>query len=210
MGGGNALEVNRAPRRKGLSPRGRGKLDSNSQGSAGSGSIPAWAGETRVDRSPPAPRGVYPRVGGGNPVSVCIDRCSGGLSPRGRGKHPKKSKACRIKGSIPAWAGETLHSVQPRIARKVYPRVGGGNRRIETTNQNLRGLSPRGRGKRGVCCGGGNRRGSIPAWAGETPGFIDALPLDVVYPRVGGGNCAHESGLRRLYGLSPRGRGKRR
>ena len=74
--------------------------------------------------------------------------------------------------------------------RTVYPRVGGGNRGFRIAEIKAEGLSPRGRGKPGFFAGLGSRRGSIPAWAGETVGFR------VVSKKEGG--------------LSPRGRGKRR
>ena len=69
------------------------------------------------------------------------------------------------------------------------------------------GLSPRGRGNRGV----GHRlqpcRGSIPAWAGKPPAYD--LPHDIggVYPRVGGETIRRMHAGEHVPGLSPRGRG---
>ena len=54
--------------------------------SAARGSIPAWAGETGINRSTRKVATVYPRVGGGNPDGKRICRVPRGLSPRGRGK----------------------------------------------------------------------------------------------------------------------------
>ena len=52
--------------------------------------------------------------------------------------------------------------------RKVYPRVGGGNTTDPMMVASSRGLSPRGRGKRGGKATPSTWTGSIPAWAGET------------------------------------------
>ena len=57
------------------------------RGSGGDeGSIPAWAGETRVIDENKVDGRVYPRVGGGN-SALWRQMCEApGLSPRGRGK----------------------------------------------------------------------------------------------------------------------------
>ena len=52
--------------------------------------------------------------------------------------------------------------------------------------------------------------GSIPAWAGETPGGTGGPGNGGVYPRVGGGNTACRRKRCSTRGLSPRGRGKPR
>ena len=66
--------------------------------------------------------------------------------------------------------------------------MGGGNIPEILERQLREGLSPRGRGKPGFCLRCRLRRGSIPAWAGETR--------------------AAELAAHRVHGLSPRGRGK--
>ena len=50
--------------------------------------------------------------------------------------------------------------------------------------------------------------GSIPAWAGETVVYRRGVHLDMVYPRVGGGNRRGFQPGTDYRGLSPRGRGK--
>ena len=159
----------------------------------------------------------------------CAPVHNSGLSPRGRGKRWKFSSTRMRRGSIPAWAGET--QIDSAAARKmrVYPRVGGGNLHLDWDKPRVEGLSPRGRGK--PACGQAMPRalGSIPAWAGETQIrrkagaaarvyprvggetlFSDRLGLTYqVYPRVGGGNLRAHRRAYALYGLSPRGRGKR-
>ena len=176
-------------------------------------------------------RGVYPRVGGGNILGRPPTLLTQGLSPRGRGKLDRDPADRNDWRSIPAWAGETVQADALAAPVEVYPRVGGGNplpcALITTTS----GLSPRGRGKHEFECVCGVHKGSIPAWAGETPGKffcaclraciwsipawagetsrrIDTPELNEVYPRVGGGNIYSPSGVYCPRGLSPRGRGK--
>ena len=86
VGGGNTplsllLEV-----LTGLSPRGRGKHPQHPLRAEHTGSIPAWAGETRPGNAAALISMVYPRVGGGNPDSDARQWKGNGLSPRGRGK----------------------------------------------------------------------------------------------------------------------------
>ena len=212
----------------GLSPRGRGKRLRIQRHIQPARSIPAWAGETIPVTTGRSVCGVYPRVGGGNSCRKTRRRRALGLSPRGRGKHDPTAARQLVKGSIPAWAGETggkpcnglKRPVYPRVgggnvadkkspARPaVYPRVGGGNAIAPARSALALGLSPRGRGKPAGSKSSVARCGSIPAWAGETAALAGGIVLARVYPRVGGGNVdiqrQHPDGV----GLSPRGRGK--
>ena len=189
VGGGNLGKSALAGRRRGLSPRGRGKLLDAGLGDGQAGSIPAWAGETPQLHRRRVTQSVYPRVGGGN---------GGG---QGYFQSPQRS--------IPAWAGETWPALTSPFTAWVYPRVGGGNHYRIQEDVRAGGLSPRGRGKLGKEYGRNDGRRSIPAWAGETAGrplLILTLP---VYPRVGGGNPHRRLCRPERNGLSPRGRGKR-
>ena len=156
----------------------------------------------------PRKSAVYPRVGGGN---LALGGCNGkanGLSPRGRGKLPPLGLDHPQDGSIPAWAGETHPPRAGRPQTRVYPRVGGGNPGGSTFFQPIRGLSPRGRGKRWAGAEYQQRQWSIPAWAGETPRGTPLPNTYTVYPRVGGGNDNPDYIPGPRGGLSPRGRGK--
>ena len=148
VGGGNFRSLAQLPVLYGLSPRGRGKRPSGPLSGWRSGSIPAWAGETLWHDHPDLPPKVYPRVGGGNPIPQHGLSPDAGLSPRGRGKRRRPIKVPKGAGSIPAWAGETSSKARMRLDSAVYPRVGGGNWRKSRAIRPLRGLSPRGRGKR--------------------------------------------------------------
>ena len=86
VGGGNTLAAADASGSEGLSPRGRGKQVGKRHPTAGDGSIPAWAGETRAYAAPAPREEVYPRVGGGNREKGQRADRDRGLSPRGRGK----------------------------------------------------------------------------------------------------------------------------
>ena len=208
MGGGNRVIAPKPKRRRGLSPRGRGKLTARQRRRAHSGSIPAWAGETNASRALGVVTAVYPRVGGGN--NMLQTRCanSTGLSPRGRGKPYLYGGEVVFSRSIPAWAGETRRLQSECDLCSVYPRVGGGNHRLGSASRLQRGLSPRGRGKLVRGWEYGRYRRSIPAWAGETHCLRAPKTSCRVYPRVGGGNKMGGFRADLGAGLSPRGRGK--
>ena len=131
---------------------------------------------------------VYPRVGGGNHWAGEFSFTAAGLSPRGRGKPPRRQKQHIALGSIPAWAGETGHGRRDWVHSEVYPRVGGGNAAAVGIHEGAQGLSPRGRGKHRPTANTRIVRGSIPAWAGETATASPHQRRSAVYPRVGGGN----------------------
>ena len=208
MGGENDNQPALISRIEGLSPRGRGKLGPFPVLSDRHGSIPAWAGETFPGCPTVNRPWVYPRVGGGNYRSHRRPPGHQGLSPRGRGKRIGRGLGQRINGSIPAWAGETEGRGAKRMARTVYPRVGGGNWLDAKGLAFAAGLSPRGRGKQVKVDDQTGQEGSIPAWAGETCGRDMPSAGLRVYPRVGGGNSSPRLRQPSARGLSPRGRGK--
>ena len=209
VGGGNSLLVHVARRCLGLSPRERGKHGSAPSRTSAPGSIPAWAGETLQRGGELVFVEVYPRVGGGNALPKAAAAMKGGLSPRGRGKRARGCPKSRAWRSIPAWAGETFANFRPQPARKVYPRVGGGNAGARAAYVDSEGLSPRGRGKPQRIRRRALGLRSIPAWAGETEIYPKEVGDRRVYPRVGGGNLGKLGFGMFFIGLSPRGRGKR-
>ncbi len=148
VGGGNRPSPFPQESYGGLSPRGRGKPLRDGTTSRPSRSIPAWAGETQPQVAEKHSVGVYPRVGGGNDCRLGHTDDARGLSPRGRGKLGQRETGHPGKGSIPAWAGETARKWWPMPSSKVYPRVGGGNSAGNRKIGFVKGLSPRGRGKR--------------------------------------------------------------
>ena len=197
------------PRTVGLSPRGRGNRCGVGTLIRAIGSIPAWAGEPGTRRSGLTLRWVYPRVGGGTEIRVKPGGCCVGLSPRGRGNLREAPGRAPYLRSIPAWAGEPESYGQVNHPIQVYPRVGGGTASLVALALSLLGLSPRGRGNQERSQGRNDHSRSIPAWAGEPAGGPPRFAPLQVYPRVGGGTPWRESGPRRPWGLSPRGRGNR-
>ena len=174
------------------------------------GSIPARAGEPCGRRPGAGSTRVYPRTCGGTVEAAVQPERGQGLSPHVRGNLQAVVEHPRVRGSIPARAGE------PRTLRwrtresRVYPRTCGG------TSQSLRdcvppaGLSPHVRGNPGREAGVRHRAGSIPARAGE-PGVMDPGPtFKWVYPRTCGGTVDVHKGKRGTQGLSPHVRGNLR
>ena len=192
--GGTGYDVDPLARQFGLSPRVRGNRTVIYGVKVCIGSIPARAGEPRLNfphqlatsRSIPARAGEPPGVAGsllpltygsiparaGEPSADAIGlEGNAGLSPRVRGNR----------------AG---HVVQhPRHVRGLSPRVRGNlSPAIAAPTNGVHGLSPRVRGNRHLCCGPCTKRRSIPARAGE-PGDVwpPWHPKDGVYPRACGG-----------------------
>ncbi len=150
MGGGTAENQLPTLPQSGLSPRGRGNRLAGGSYSAAQGSIPAWAGEPSSSVSTACLTKVYPRVGGGTHAEASRPMNVRGLSPRGRGNHHDPVLVHVALRSIPAWAGEPRSSRCCCRCRPVYPRVGGGTDHVDKFGFILGGLSPRGRGNRGL------------------------------------------------------------
>ena len=188
--GGNKLDPNGEFTDQGLSPRTRGKRPVSNSPRSCAGSIPAYTGETGSVTTAGLFDKVYPRVHGGNcriPVFLLI--CEG-LSPRTRGKRDLDARRGQLRGSIPAYTGETVPGCAARSITRVYPRVHGGNRWSCPMPAGYRGLSPRTRGKPKLLRQTVRQDRSIPAYTGETVGALDLAAFVEVYPRVHGGNSA--------------------
>ena len=125
----------------------------------------------------------------------------------GGGTPPQKVDTDTGERSIPAWAGEPEQILTDAVGPPVYPRVGGGTGLYIATVVRCSGLSPRGRGNRGVAMTEKPDSGSIPAWAGEPWTLRNWQPGQRVYPRVGGGTSSNAALKSMVLGLSPRGRG---
>ena len=206
-GGSISLTLSTKPE-MGLSPRVRGKRSQVNPFCGFVRSIPACAGEARVDNESPGVYAVYPRVCGGSTPSTNAPLSAAGLSPRVRGKPRHSRPPQKPYGSIPACAGEASVLLSPLFIVQVYPRVCGGSQRLPLFRVVAAGLSPRVRGKLPP----GNEAvpdvGSIPACAGEARSSGAACWPGSVYPRVCGGSRKSGGGICRNCGLSPRVRGK--
>ncbi len=210
MGGGDAARPAPAGVPLGPSPRGRGRPRRRADGRVPTRSIPAWAGATPRACPVASPRGVHPRVGGGDPRVAVSGRLVDGPSPRGRGRQRGASVGRHRRGSIPAWAGATPARCGLGRAAGVHPRVGGGDDSATSTRVRAEGPSPRGRGRRQRDQHPRAGRGSIPAWAGATASSGASPRPSRVHPRVGGGDASSTAKVGVPSGPSPRGRGRPR
>ena len=207
MGGGTDSRTPRHTDWQGLSPRGRGNQIEPPFSRPSPRSIPAWAGEPSDPYVASDELWVYPRVGGGTKWPYRPTARPAGLSPRGRGNPVLYAVGTGLPGSIPAWAGEPCGRQLCMIARRVYPRVGGGTGKALVRDDVDGGLSPRGRGNPRSKSLSPGWAGSIPAWAGEPLPLLREILSARVYPRVGGGTYIGASVSSYARGLSPRGRG---
>jgi len=108
---------------------------------------------------------------------------------------------------IPAWAGNTWLSQSEIPRNSVHPRVGGEHGEVAEQAVMAFGSSPRGRGTRRDTARFSKYGRFIPAWAGNTIGFIPNSPLPSVHPRVGGEHARTRREALAKFGSSPRGRG---
>ncbi len=173
------------------------------------GSIPACAGETDLTRGYRHLVGVYPRLCGGNGISVADRPFGPGLSPLVRGKRKIIQGVVGVIGSIPACAGETIDAIDTLIFNRVYPRLCGGNHWSKVVAFKRLGLSPLVRGKLSDVFISRTYTGSIPACAGETQLSRRNAHGWRVYPRLCGGNRWRRYPAQSDRGLSPLVRGKR-
>ena len=175
--------------------------------SAGTRSIPAYAGEPLQGCVCHLAFAVYPRVCGGTVGSAGEILDPGGLSPRMRGNRKMQCHLPLRRRSIPAYAGEPPYAGQVNLIVTVYPRVCGGTRSCHIPSIVAVGLSPRMRGNPAMSGSMALLRRSIPAYAGEPDPILAARSVSGVYPRVCGGTVTSISLQKAGVGLSPRMRG---
>ena len=194
---------------EGLSPRVRGNRPHFPPQIGRKGSIPARAGEPRLEAQPRDRQGVYPRACGGTASNYNSPKYGEGLSPRVRGNPSWSGSWVITVGSIPARAGEPALHRRLDWPLRVYPRACGGTGPCARPCTSAPGLSPRVRGNRPGGADTQRRTRSIPARAGEpTIPYAPFQPLRV-YPRACGGTFGAQSIATRGTGLSPRVRGNR-
>ncbi len=187
----------------------RGNLNPIALQLGAEGSIPACAGEPRLEWQMVDWLGVYPRVCGGTvEVKRPIDG-DNGLSPRVRGNQAVPLFVYRHDGSIPACAGEPPAERPETPSCAVYPRVCGGTFYAHYDGQGGAGLSPRVRGNQQRMTRDAYDGHSIPACAGEPGCRGCACRCWAVYPRVCGGTRGAGGEANMMAGLSPRVRGNR-
>ena len=127
---------------------------------------------------------------------------------RGNPKHRYAGR--KIRGSIPAHAGEPLAHELRKCLLWVYPRACGGTPEPFHGDGDHEGLSPRMRGNLERCVVRPGLIGSIPAHAGEPFAELLLLLRERVYPRACGGTLDAPAAKDPEPGLSPRMRGNPR
>ena len=136
-------------------------------------------------------------------------RIERGLSPPTRGNQMRPSIGRRMRGSIPAHAGEPSRRRGRARQRAVYPRPRGGTIIGDALRPPVMGLSPPTRGNLRRHCPDAGTEGSIPAHAGEPTRRAACPARKSVYPRPRGGTHAPAPQYRAAKGLSPPTRGNR-
>jgi len=136
-------------------------------GRAGSGSIPAHAGQPTSMAWPPAPHRVYPRSRRATKIYTSIEIEPKGLSPLTRGNRSRMADPGRPIRSIPAHAGQPLPGAAHGLGRGVYPRSRGATAAGNSRRPLGLGLSPLTRGNRKFRQLARHLHGSIPAHAGQ-------------------------------------------
>ena len=171
--------------------------------------IPAHAGKTPR----PDPRGAlawaHPRSRGENHGVQSRIVNQTGSSPLTRGKRHALRPRIRDRGLIPAHAGKTRRTPQPRTRPGAHPRSRGENFRSVMREARAAGSSPLTRGKPVRAETRRAPTGLIPAHAGKTCDLgADRLRAGA-HPRSRGenGGCQVLSGF--VLGSSPLTRGKR-
>ncbi len=171
----------------GSSPRGRGTRSHHQQDISRRRFIPAWAGNTALERAARIAATVHPRVGGEHSCCFMAISACAGSSPRGRGTLHALVKDRCFPRFIPAWAGNTTPPAKGQPQSAVHPRVGGEHAVFQAKLASYRGSSPRGRGTH---------------WPKDRRDAFDA-----VHPRVGGEHSIENIRIPVKRGSSPRGRG---
>ena len=150
-------------------------------------SIPACAGEPPTIFRPARGIRVYPRLCGGTGCEMAGQPDDDGLSPPVRGNRRGWGWGLRAVRSIPACAGEPGLSEIAETPDGVYPRLCGGTTFDLASGDVAEGLSPPVRGNPPPTPTAPNRKGSIPACAGEPAPHCFPCAIPRVYPRLCGG-----------------------
>ena len=109
-----------------------------------------------------------------------------GSSPRGRGTLALGLGLLEFARVIPAWAGNTRTGSRGPAQRPGHPRVGGEHFVSHIRQHHCHGSSPRGRGTHSPRRHTHRNTRVIPAWAGNTCGFVLQSFSAAGHPRVGG------------------------
>ena len=171
------------------------------------GIIPAHAGNTFSSESSRFSCGDHPRACGEHMYTPVCTSAWLGSSPRMRGTHTHAIISERVRGIIPAHAGNTMITAAAHPRCRDHPRACGEHQLSVHWSTSCVGSSPRMRGTRRLAGGAFHTVGIIPAHAGNTFGGLRILPRDRDHPRACGEHVKKslEDSIR--LGSSPRMRG---
>ena len=110
----------------GLSPLTRGNQSTGKAIRLPVGPIPAHAGEPGSPATVFTSLRAYPRSRGGTEPGAGLGGGCRGLSPLTRGNHVVAREAQRLRGPIPAHAGEPIPRCRASLLQWAYPRSRGG------------------------------------------------------------------------------------
>ena len=196
--------------RLGSSPRVRGTRLSNPLDVVVVGIIPACAGNTLRTRRRCVSSWDHPRVCGEHGWWANESCVVQGSSPRVRGTRTSSRIYGRVRGIIPACAGNTEGLNVHLHLRRDHPRVCGEHNGKIPSGAGMLGSSPRARGTQARLGRGDGVDGIIPACAGNTEGLNVHLHLRRDHPRVCGEHATSMSSVNGAVGSSPRVRGTQR
>ncbi|EFW09832.1 hypothetical protein HMPREF9005_1191 [Actinomyces sp. oral taxon 178 str. F0338] len=175
---------------EGSSPRVRGKQLAQLVEAHARRLIPARAGKTRAkDQSVLRPR-AHPRACGENQPRDREFTHPLGSSPRVRGKQCGHQVVGGGERLIPARAGKTCAICVVSRSRTAHPRACGENGLVHDLELEVRGSSPRVRGKRDHERRRVRARGLIPARAGKTSSSHMGASSASAHPRACGENAS--------------------
>ena len=140
-------------RKRGTSPRARGKRVMRKFVRVHARNIPACAGKTAQYRPTCNTVAEHPRVRGENQKQHTCYVPTGGTSPRARGKPNDTSAQATTTRNIPACAGKTVVGGDDDWHWEEHPRVRGENPPNPRPSSAWGGTSPRARGKHLLTCG---------------------------------------------------------
>ena len=207
MRGEHRLVSARASRSPGSSPHARGTPAPAMQSMAGSGIIPACAGNTHIAVSPTGGVRDHPRMRGEHDLAHYLDYPVLGSSPHARGTLRRWQSVMGTTGIIPACAGNTNTSTTAESHVRDHPRMRGEHPSLIAALIAVLGSSPHARGTHLLPLHTPPVRGIIPACAGNTSMTSCRRSAHGDHPRMRGEHDVILAGVPGHKGSSPHARG---
>ena len=150
---------------------------------------------------------AHPRGCGEHARTAACYRYHRGSSPRVRGTCRVFPALARMRGLIPAGAGN-MPMLRPVVdAYRAHPRGCGEHQKLALSLDSGKGSSPRVRGTFLTHSLSRHIQGLIPAGAGNMVSFTKGMPSSRAHPRGCGEHQVYRQRLNRRRGSSPRVRG---